>query len=150
MQTHSSQFELLRQVLLLSNRIQTYGDTFYSEFSAKQWYLLLYVDRFGECPPTLNELAAEMGTSHQNARQMVARLEKKGFLSLSPDPDDRRKTRIHLTQQCAPLWEKYHEVQEQYIQELFQGIPPNRQREALEVLRDLNNYFEKTRNNDCQ
>ena len=144
MQSHSPQFEFLRQVLLLSNRIQAYGDSFYSEFSAKQWHLLLYVQGFRNSPPTLNELAAQMGTSHQNTRQMVSRLEKKGFLSLSPDPDDRRKTRIELTERCAPLWEKYQQLQEQSIQALFRDIPLPQQEQALAVLQRLNKYFEKT------
>ena len=141
---HSPQYETLQQVLLLANRIRTYNDPLYPEFSAKQWYLLLTLRDLGDEAPTLNTLAALMGSSHQNIRQMVSRLERKGFVRLSTDEEDRRKTRVHLTAQCEPLWEKYLQVQEQSIQTLFRDLSPQQQSVTLDTLRKLNAYFEKT------
>jgi DNA-binding MarR family transcriptional regulator len=139
---HSPQYETLQQVLLLANRIRTYNDPLYPEFSAKQWYLLLTLRDLGEEAPTLNTLASLMGSSHQNIRQMVSRLERKGFVRLSTDDEDRRKTRVHLTERCEPLWEKYLQVQEQSIQTLFRDISPQQQAVTLDTLRKLNACFE--------
>lgn len=124
----------MRWVLFLSNRLQTAGDAYFQEISAKQWYLLCYVDGFRENPPTLTQLAAEMGTSHQNTKQMAVKLERKGYLRLLPDADDRRKTRVCVTEEGQKLFQKYQEGQNWYIDELFQNVSPEQEQAALETL----------------
>ncbi|MBQ3891746.1 MAG: MarR family transcriptional regulator, partial [Lachnospiraceae bacterium] len=47
--------------------------------------------------PTLNELSDVMGSSHQNVKQILLRLEKKGFIATVPDEKDKRKQRIVVT-----------------------------------------------------
>lgn len=128
---------MLRAVLKLANQLQTNGDLLYEEFSAKQWYLLCYVDGFGERPPTLTELAAEMGTSHQNTKQMVSKLVRKGFLRLEQDASDRRKTRVCLTEQVQPFWDRYLNIQDGYVRQLCAGIPPDELAVSLSTLERL-------------
>lgn len=131
MQPSTIQFQILRRVMELANQLQIRGDTLYEEMSSKQYYLLCYVDGFGAAPPTLRELAEAMGTSHQNTRQLVNKLEQKGYLLVAPDPTDRRKTRISLTEKCAALWEKYRERQDHYTTDLFVDIPSEQLRNLL-------------------
>lgn len=43
--------------------------------------------------PTVNELADIMGSSHQNVKQILLKLEKKGFVYIAVDENDKRKQR---------------------------------------------------------
>lgn len=122
MQPASTQFHILRSITELSNKLQICGDALYQEMSSKQYYVLCYVDDFYPELPTLGQLADAMGTSHQNTRQLVGKLEKKGYLTLHADADDRRKTRVSLTAKCAGLWEKYQTVQNRYTDSLFEDF----------------------------
>lgn len=122
MQPVSTQFHILRYITELSNQLQTQGDALYQEMSSKQYYLLCYVDDFSPECPTLGQLADAMGTSHQNTRQLVRKLEQKGYVTLLPDADDRRKTRVSLTEKSAGLWEKYQAVQNRYTNSLFEDF----------------------------
>ena len=47
-----------------------------------------------------------MGSSHQNVKQILLKLEKKGFVSISVDEQDKRKQRIELTDYCQEFCEK--------------------------------------------
>lgn len=142
MQPVNTEFQILRRVMELANQLQARGDTLYEEMSSKQYYLLYYVDSFGAAPPTLRELAEAMGTSHQNTRQLVNKLEQKGYLFVAPDPADRRKTRISLTEKCAALWEKYRERQERYTTEVFSDLSKE---QLTDILTDLEMVLRRVR-----
>jgi DNA-binding MarR family transcriptional regulator len=49
----------------------------------------------------VRDVSRLLGTTHQNARQIVAALERKGLLVDEPDPDDRRARRLRLTAAVA-------------------------------------------------
>lgn len=47
-----------------------------------------------------------MGSSHQNVKQILLKLEKKGFVTIIVDKNDKRKQRIELTDYCRDFCEK--------------------------------------------
>lgn len=47
---------------------------------------------------SLKELSGRMGLSHSTVSGIVDRLEKKGFVGRTPDPEDRRYSRIFLSE----------------------------------------------------
>lgn len=55
------------------------------------------INEFFKEPPTLSELALEIGTSHQNAKQIAIKLEEKGFLVVKKDTKDKRVLRLTPT-----------------------------------------------------
>jgi DNA-binding MarR family transcriptional regulator len=63
-----------------------------------------------------------MGTSHQNAKQIVLKLEKKGFISIEKDERDGRAIRLKLTEKSYNFWEKRAEKDDNYITELFKTL----------------------------
>jgi DNA-binding MarR family transcriptional regulator len=83
-------------IFALANRLQRVMDALLPELTTKQWWLLVVLSLFPE-PPTLTELAEAADTSHQNVRQILAKLEAKGFVTLTPDPRDRRVSRVAAT-----------------------------------------------------
>lgn len=148
MHNYRSEEQLLQYILYLSNRLQAVGDSFYPQTSAKQWYLICYIDGFPpEHPPTIKELAEKMGTSHQNVKQMAVRLEQKGLLRFLPDPADRRKLRVQLTERCEPLWEQCIPVQQSYVRSLFRGVSEAEQEALRQALEKISHNIQEM---DCK
>lgn len=134
---YQDSYLLFGLLFMSNNRLQALGDTFYEEITAKQWFLLAMLDVFGQEAPTIGQLAQEMGSSHQNVKQLVEKLVRKGYLSLQRDASDRRKTRIYTTPLCAALSCKYRQKQETFMQALFSGIAPDALHSAVQVLLQL-------------
>lgn len=93
-----------RTVLLLAQRLRYLMDERLRPdgLTTQQAALLTAVVAFGE--PSLSEAAAALGTSHQNAAQLVAALQRKGLLEVLPDPTDGRRRRLVVTAENARYW----------------------------------------------
>ncbi|KEI97749.1 MarR family transcriptional regulator [Clostridium botulinum] len=90
-------YHVFGMLFLLSNKLEALGNNFLGELTTKQWFFMLILMNFFKEPPTLSELALEMGTSHQNAKQIAIKLEEKGFLVVKKDTKDKRVLRLTPT-----------------------------------------------------
>lgn len=79
----------------------------------------------------MKEAAKEMGSSHQNVKQVALKLEQKGLLSLQKDKRDARVTRLKLTENSYNFWEKVRKEGITFTQSLFKNID----KDELEVAR---------------
>jgi len=95
-------------LLIISNKMNTLLDREFQEFdvTTKQWFLSETIHSLFDYPPAMKELASEMGSSHQNIKQVALKLQQKGLLKLEKDKKDTRVTRLSLTEQSRELWEK--------------------------------------------
>ncbi len=66
------------------------------DLTASQGHLLVFLARCAQ-PPCPRDMEAKLQLSHATVSGLLARLEKKAFVQLLPDPDDRRCKRVHLT-----------------------------------------------------
>lgn len=107
----------------LANRMQTMGDGLYTEMTWKQWFALLGVVSF-EKAPGIMEVAERIGTSQQNLKQLLLKLSKAGYVVLSRDPRDQRRTVIHATDKTMEFETKYSEATTLIMRDLFAGIDP--------------------------
>ena len=115
---------LLGLLSAFDNRYQAAADAFFKEITWKQFFAVICINLCKE-PPTLNELSDVMGSSHQNVKQILLKLEKKGFVELVTDEKDRRKQRIYVTDACREFLEKNDNngQQSQYIiGRIFDGV----------------------------
>lgn len=103
------------------NRFQTAGDQFFDEISWKQCFTLICI-QFFTTPPTLSELSELLGSSHQNIKQMLLKLEKVDFVHFIPDDKDKRKQRIILTDKAKAFSEKNDAPSAEYMAKLFEGV----------------------------
>lgn len=106
----------------IGNRLQTAADAFYEEITCKQFFLSICVGLFQDSHPTINELADVFGSSHQNVKQIINKMEKNGYLKTYIDPDDKRKTRVCGTTKLEELGMKYNEKADQFLNSLYEGI----------------------------
>ena len=115
---------LLGLLSAFDNRYQAVADAYLKEITWKQFFAIICINLCKE-PPTLNELSDVMGSSHQNVKQILLKLEKKGFVATIPDENDRRKQRIYVTDACRDFMERNdnNDRQSQYfIGRIFDGI----------------------------
>lgn len=104
------------------NRFQACADKFFRQITWKQFFAIICVNLCKESP-TINDLARVMGSSHQNVKQILLKLEKKGFIRMIPDKKDKRKQRIALTEECLAFCEKNDRQSREMIEKMYQGIP---------------------------
>ena len=115
---------LLGLLSAFDNRYQAAADAFFKEITWKQFFAIICINLCREAP-TINELSDVMGSSHQNVKQILLRLEKKGFVSTIADAKDNRKQRIIVTDEARTFLEKNDNngQQSQYIiGRIFEGI----------------------------
>ena len=115
---------LLGLLSAFDNRFQAVGENFFKDITWKQFFAIICINLCKE-PPTINELSDIMGSSHQNVKQILLKLEKKGFISMEADKKDKRKQRIIVTDAARTFLEENDNngQQSQYIiGRIFSGI----------------------------
>lgn len=121
---------------VVGNLIQTRGDRITREVTFKQWTLLLVVR---DMPPgsSVTQIAAQHGSSRQNIKRMLDVLMRRGYVSVRPDPEDRRGYRVDLTEPGRRLMASVSEVGGRFVAEIFEGIDPADLAAARRVLWQL-------------
>ncbi len=115
---------LLGILSAFDNRFQAAADAFFKEITWKQFFAIICINLCKEAP-TINELSDVMGSSHQNVKQILLKLEKKGFVTTVADEKDKRKQRIIVTDEARRFLEENDNngQQSQYIiGQIFNGI----------------------------
>ena len=115
---------LLGLLSAFDNRYQAAADEYLKEITWKQFFAIICINLCKEAP-TINELSDVMGSSHQNVKQILLRLEKKGFIATFEDEKDKRKQRIYVTDAARNFLEANDNngKQSQYvIGRIFEGI----------------------------
>ncbi|MDD6037738.1 MAG: MarR family transcriptional regulator [bacterium] len=113
---------LLGLLSAFNNRYQVVADASIGEITWKQFFAIVCINLCEESP-TLNELADIMGSSHQNVKQILLKLSKKGFVQIVPDEKDRRKQRVIVTDKCRAFCNDSDEKSHQLINQIFRDIP---------------------------
>ncbi|MDO5708634.1 MAG: MarR family transcriptional regulator [Coriobacteriales bacterium] len=114
-------YYLLGLLSAFENRFQAMADSMMQEVSWKQFFAIICINLCQE-PPTLKELSEILGSSHQNVKQILTKLEKKGFVEFLPDVVDKRKRRIVLTDQCREFCDKNDDMSREIMRRLFDGV----------------------------
>ena len=116
-----SDYFLLGLLSAFENRFQAMADNAMQEISWKQFFAIICINMCREAP-TLKELSDILGSSHQNVKQILLKLEKKNFIRFLTDETDRRKQRIVLTDDCRQFCEKNDEMSRSVMEKMFDGI----------------------------
>ena len=116
-----SSYYLLGLMSAFENRFQAMADNVMKEISWKQFFAIVCINMCKE-PPTLKELSDILGSSHQNVKQILIKLESKGFVEFQEDFEDKRKQRIVLTKKCQRFCEKNNETSVNIMSKMFEGI----------------------------
>ena len=124
---------LLGLLSAFENRFQAVADKTMEEISWKQFFAIICINLCKE-KTTINELAEIMGSSHQNVKQILLKLEKKGFVNIVTDEKDKRKQRIELTKYCIEFCEKNQETSSHIMKKMFTGIPEEQLQVTIQTI----------------
>lgn len=124
---------LLGLLSAFDNRFQAMADKTMEEISWKQFFAIICINLCKE-KPSIKELAEIMGSSHQNVKQILLKLEKKGFVKITLDEKDRRKQRVELTEYCMEFCEKNNDVSNQIMMRMFQGISEEQLKVTIQTI----------------
>lgn len=112
---------IFANIFLLSNRLQTVMDSDIEELTAKQWLTAMMIGMFDE-PPTLKQLAKICDSSHQNTKQLISKLESKGFIRIENDSKDLRAMRILTTDKWVKWNQDNNENSLSFITKMFENL----------------------------
>ena len=63
-----------------------------------------------------------MGSSHQNVKQILNKLEDKGYVKTVLDDQDKRKQRITVTEKTIAFCEEHDKGSQIIVKKIFEGI----------------------------
>ena len=133
---------LLGLLSAFDNRFQAVADKMMQEVSWKQFFAIICTNMCKK-EPTIRELAEIMGSSHQNVKQILLKLEKKGFVSISVDEKDKRKQRVGLTQKCKEFCEANDEKSMQAIITMFEGVSREQLQITIQTIMQMEDNLKK-------
>lgn len=125
------------------NRLQAVGDSFYEEITCKQFFLLACMNLYPEEAPTANELAKTMGCSRQNVKEILNSLEKKQFVRLENDENDKRKKRVYLTEQARLMGTKYQQKEIEFLKHLYEGVSDEEVDSAYSIISKIEDNLKR-------
>ncbi len=111
-------------IFLLERRLEYLFDKVLatSNLTAKQWLLLAAIEKSPEANLSIQDVAKRLSTSHQNIKAIALNLEKRGFVSLFKDKEDKRVTRLAITPKCTLFWQEREGQDEELLLEIFKDL----------------------------
>ena len=103
------------------NKFQAVAEKFFKKITWKQFFAIICVNL---CPdsPTINKLSELMGSSHQNIKQILLKLERINFVKIIQDSKDKRKQIVILTSECRTFCEENDISSQQIIMRIFKDV----------------------------
>ena len=137
-----SSYFLIGLLSAFDNRFQAMADSMMEEISWKQFFAIICINMYNG-KPTVKELAEIMGSSHQNVKQILIKLEKKGFVSIATDETDKRKQRIELTEYCREFCERNDETSMNIMKTMFSGISEEQLQTTIKTIIQIENNLKE-------
>lgn len=104
------------------------------ELTSSQGRIMGYLAHCSQ-PPCPRDIEEQFQLSHPTVSGLLARLEKKDFIRLMPDPIDRRCKRIYIQPKGLSCMESMHRTIAGIEQELVTGFTPEEQQQFRDLLR---------------
>lgn len=107
--------------------------------TTKQWLMLILIEKGFTGPPSIQEVAGQLSTTHQNVKQIAVSMEKRGFITMERDAKDKRVIRLKMTDKCRQIFENRPQDVGN-ITSLFEGLSDD----EVEALFHIIDKMEKT------
>lgn len=112
-----------------------------SGVTAQQGALLSWIQA-QPAPPTYSAVAAGLGMTHQNVKQIAVALQRKGLLEIRVDEQDRRARRLHLTRRHHRFWRDRNPGDYAAVQTWMAAWSDDEVRQVLQLLRRLHRHLD--------
>ena len=112
---------LIGLMSVFENRYQAVADKGIERITWKQFFILICIDLCKESP-TINQLSEVAGSSHQNVKQILNKLEKLGLVEVTIDEKDRRRQRVVITDECRKFYSEIEDNANKVMEKMFEGV----------------------------
>lgn len=129
-------------ILLLSNKLQAYGNNFIEDITMKQWFLLMLISKMNSKSPTVKEIANFSGSTRQNIKKMIEPLNKKGYIKVEKSKNDARALSISLTSKTYEFFESYKDIAKTCSNNVFKDVNSDLLNSTAETVKILLDFFE--------
>ena len=103
------------------------------ELTAAQGHIMGYLF-YSSTPPCPRDIEEAFQLSHPTVSGLLTRLEKKGFIAIRPDRQDRRCKRIHILPKGEACHQTMHQIISENEQRMVQGFTEDEQRQFSRLL----------------
>ena len=124
-------------ILLLANKLQVWGDGKLPSLTFKQLFLLLFIKDMETKNPTVKEISDFTGTSRQNVRKMLERLDTIGYVSLTHSKTDTRAWSVALTAKSFEYFAENDQKSAEIVSEMFSDITDKELDSAMQTVGKL-------------
>jgi DNA-binding MarR family transcriptional regulator len=105
--------------------------------TAKQWLMLIVIGAGFRHAPSIQEVADAMSTTHQNVKQIAAGMERRGFMTLERDPENKRIIRLKVTQRCHDLFRTRDENDKKAMLSMFETLTDEEMKALFNIVAKL-------------
>jgi len=99
-----------------------------------QWLMLIVIAAGFKTPPSIQEVADAMSTTHQNVKQVAASMERRGFMTLERDPGNKRIIRLKITDRCNALFQRRNAEDEKTIASMFDNLTDEEMKALFNII----------------
>lgn len=128
-----------------SRAIDRGGDRAFRTFglSRRAYVTLVAVDQGGPDGIRPSEVATQLGVSRAAATTFVQRLEAKGLVETTPDPDDDRGVRVTLTRRGLEVLLRAGQLERRLAARAVEGLPASAILRAVHLLTEYVERIER-------
>jgi len=109
----------LAALFSVTNKLQMHGDKHLQDMTLRQILAIPALFHAPNGKATINHIAKSMGTTKQNAKQIVDAMNKKGYLSVMPSERDKRAVDITITAEGQKAFEACAERTDEFLANIF-------------------------------
>jgi DNA-binding MarR family transcriptional regulator len=104
------------------------------DITMNQWLMAIIISSGFRSPPSIQEVADAMSTTHQNVKQIAAGMERKGLLAMERDPDNKRIIRLKITDRCQAIFRQRNEKDMKTIASMFDNLTDDEMKALFSVI----------------
>ena len=104
--------------------------------------ILLYLDRAGQFNTSKDIMKLNMFTKG-HISQALSRLQKKGYIKIEQDSEDRRYAHNYLTEEASPIMEKVKKISREIRETIMEGVTEEERKNLTELAEKVMGNLER-------
>jgi len=143
MTTASIRPRILGYIFLLERKLDAICNREFGKvgLTTKQWFVLISLGEVGE-GSSISMVADKLSTSHQNIKRMALQLQRKGFVDIVQDDNDKRRLNLYFTRECKKMWNERDEDDTRTIAMLTSPLSDSEAQAFLDMLERLTGHLD--------
>ena len=135
--------QILAVLFSVTNKLQMQGDKYLQDLTIRQMLALPAIIHAPDGRATINYIAKQLGTTKQNAKQIVDALVKKNYVSVSPSESDKRAVNVTVLPGNEGAFKLCSERTDEFLADIFHNFTTE-DLETLWTLLDKLHRFDGT------